>query len=40
MVAWLEKNKKFIIGFLATLITTFFLFIFQKIALYKNRLSI
>ncbi len=40
MVAWLEKNKKFIIGFLATLTTTFFLFIFQKIALYKNRSSI
>lgn len=40
MVAWLEKNKKFVIGFLSILTTTFFLFIFQKIALYKNRLSI
>lgn len=40
MVAWLERNKKFVIGFLSTLTTTIFLFIIQKIALYKNRLII
>lgn len=40
MVAWMEKNKWFMIGFFTTLTTTIVLFFIQRIVLHRNQLSI
>lgn len=40
MMNWIEKNKRFTIGFLATITTMLSLFIYQKTAIYFNKSSI